>query len=340
MPAIYYFQQFMSKAKNSILLRVPDGRWPPLVRGIIVFVVLMLLITGVIFSDDRPIVWETYEFGTQFALAVTFILIVTPIINRVHVRDLDYLLSISEMDEAETKIWKSKISQHYSLIIETIAAFGVALLHCYLQGYMVLFTGTPRFFYSAIWGAFQVIAMWILITQSTSIFIRNMTLMNELSAKVRIDLLNMERFMPLTRAGVWSILGFIGVYSILFAGGVDRIRLTDPSVLIIAPTIFWMVRTPLKGFRKRVVKEKERELAIIDAAIEGDHEAMKASRIGANLANINVVDLISYKRIIQTTFEIPVNIPTASRFVFYLIIPLLTWIAASMVDKIVDYLIT
>lgn len=329
----------MSRAKNSVLLRVSDGRWAPLVRGIIVFIVLMSLITGVIALDGRPIVWQTYEFGTQFALAVAFITIVTPIINKVHVRDLDSMLAVSDMDKTEKEVWKGKISQHYSLIVETLSAFGVALLHCYLQGYMVLFTGTPRFFYSAIWGAFQVIVMWILITQSTSIFIRNMTLMNELSTKVRIDLLNMEKFMPLTRAGVWSILGFIGVYSILFAGGVDRIRLTDPSVLIIAPTIFWMVRTPLKGFRKRVVKEKERELTIIDAAIEGDHEAMKASRIGANLANINVVDLISYKRIIQTTFEIPVNVPTASRFIFYLVIPLLTWVAASMVDKIVDYLI-
>lgn len=329
----------MGKSKNSVLLWVPDGRWYPLIAGIAVFSILMLLITAIIVLDNRPLVWQTYEFGTQFSLAVAFITVVTPIINKVHVRDLYFMLNEAELNDEEREAWNTKISRHYSLIVETLAAIGIALLHAYLQGYFILFTGTPRFFYSTIWGLTQIILMWVLITHSTSIFIRNMTLMNELSDRVKIDLLNLEKFMPLTRAGVWSILGFIGVYSILFAGGVDRIRITDPSVLIIAPTIFWLIRTPLKGFRKRVVAEKERELAIIEAAIEGDHEAMKASRIGANLSNINVIDLISYKRIIQNTLEIPVNIPTASRFVFYLIIPLLTWVAASMVDKLIDYLI-
>ncbi|GAB5525169.1 MAG: hypothetical protein Roseis2KO_30410 [Roseivirga sp.] len=332
----------MSKTRTSILLKITSGKIHPILISLLVLIGLAAILILIFKLEGIAFVKSNYEFYALFGVVFIYIILITRLIHNVHERDFQKLLTHANFEPDVRKEWANKMADHRSQWAEAFVAIAVGLLHSYLQGYSRLLDGTSRFVLYDIWGSLNIITLWVLITLSTSVFIRNMTLMNELSQKVAIDLLNMEKFMALTRSGVWSILAFIGAYSLLFIRGFDNlssISLADPAILVLGPSIFWMIRTPLKGFRKRVINEKEKELAIIDAAIEGDHDAMKASRIGANLSNINVIDLISYKRIIQNTLEIPVNIPTASRFVFYLIIPLLTWIAASMVDKVIDYLI-
>lgn len=332
----------MTKPRTSILLKLTSGKIPPLLVTLLMLLGLAGVLSLIFKIEGIAFVKNNYEFYVLFGVVFVYIILITRFIHNAHEKDYLKLLEYADFEAEEKSDWEHKMADHRSQRVETLMAMAVGLLHAYLQGYARIIDGTSRFVLYDIWGSLHIITLWVLITLSTSVFIRNMTLINELSRKVPVDLLNMEKFMALTRSGVWSILAFIGAYSILFIRGFESlssINLADPAILVLGPSIFWMIRTPLKGFRKRVIEEKERELAIIDAAIEGDHEALKDSRIGANLSNINVIDLISYKRIIQNTFEIPVNIPVASRFVFYLIIPLLTWIAASMVDKVIDYLI-
>jgi hypothetical protein len=332
----------MTKPRTSILLKLTSGKVHPLLVSLLILLGLAGMLSLIFKVEGIAFATSNYEFYALFGIVFVYIILITRFIHNAHEKDYQKLLKYADFDAEEKRTWAHKMADHRSQLVETLVAVAVGLLHSYLQGYDRIIDGTSRFILYDIWGSLHIISLWVLITLSTSVFIRNMTLMNELSQKVAIDLLNMEKFMALTRSGVLSILAFVGAYSILFIRGFEglsSINLADPAILVLAPSIFWMIRTPLKGFRKRVIEEKERELAIIDAAIEGDHKALKDSRIGANLANINVIDLISYKRIIQNTFEIPVNIPVASRFIFYLIIPLLTWIAASMVDKVIDYLI-
>ena len=311
----------------------------PLLVAFLFFALFMLSVCAVFYADSIKYIWSNFEFFVFFGLSIPYVIYVTHRINKVHIKDFYKLLDYSDLDSDRKSYWQQRLADHRSLWKESLVAVAVALLHAYLQGLFRLFEGQSRFFWLDVLGIVQLVVIWVLITQSNSIFIRNMTEMNKLSKEIRIDLLNLEKFMPLTRAGVWSILGFIGVYTILFNESIEDVDLINPAVLVIIPTIFWMIYIPLKGFRKRVIQEKDKEIALIEASIEGDREKLKESRIRKNLENINVIDLINYKKLIQNTFEIPVNIPTAFRFVFYLIIPLLTWIAASMVDKVVDYLV-
>lgn len=328
----------MSKNRLPLLLLF-TRRFHPIVPAVAFFALMMGILTLIFKIEGISIIVDNYKPTAIFSASFSYIIFVTRFIHNAHEKDFERLLDNSELSDEDKKGWVTKMANHRSQLIEILVAIGIGLVHAYLQGASSIFNGEAQFVIYAVWRSFQVVLIWVTVTMSTSIFIRNMTLINELSAQIKIDLLNMERFMPLTRSGVWSILSFVGLYSILFAQGVGRISLTDPAILVLGPTIYWMIRTPLKGFRKRVTEAKEAELKVIDAAIEGDHKALRESRISANLDNINVIDLINYKKMIQSTFEIPVNIPTASRFVFYLIIPLLTWIAASMVDKVIDYLI-
>lgn len=329
----------MSKARTALLLKLTSSKIPPLVVAILFFL-LMMGLTALIFEvEGIKQVWSNYESTAMFSLAYAYTIFITRLIHNAHMKDYDRLINEAPLSEDERTHWFQYMHHHRTQIIESLIAIGVGLGHSYLQGSGRLLTGESRFLYLDIWYVIQITLIWVMITHSTAIFIRNMTIMNEFSQKIPVDLLNMDKFMPLTRSGVWSILGFIGVYSILFMQGIDGVSLANPAILVLGPSVFWMIRTPIKGLRKRIIMAKEAELKLIDEAIEGNREALKKSRISANLDNINVIDLINYKKMVQNTIEIPVNIPTASRFVFYLVIPLLTWIAASMVDKVIDWLI-
>lgn len=225
---------------------------------------------------------------------------------------------------------------------EMLIPISIGLLHAYFAVFWVMInTGSKYPIYDGFQGL-EIFLIWLLVWQATSTFIRNMGKMNQVSHSIEIDLLNIQKFMPLTSAGVISILAFTGTYTLLFINGVDldNIDFYNTAWIPIIPTVIWMTVTPLKGFRGRIIQAKEEELALIDKGIEGDWEALKESRIGKKLDNINVIDLMTYKNLITNTMEFPINIPTAFRLVFFLIIPLLTWIAASIVDKFIDYLIS
>ena len=329
----------MKKPHSPLILKVTSGRIPSLVVSLLFISVLLGTLTFVYEIDGILKIWDNYKRSGYAIAALAYIIYISRIIQNAHEKQFKQLLTISELSESDKTKENEVFLNHRNLWPESLVALLIGFGHSYWYILKGVFEGTSDLPYYDSWRSFQIILVWIIITQSISIYTRNMTLMNRLSQKIKIDLLNLDKLMPLTKAGIISILAFIGAYSILFSTGIDLSDLSNPAVVVLVPTIVIMLHRPLKGIRKRIAHEKEREVKIIDRAIDGDIEALKDSRIGGNLENINVIDLINCKKIIQNTLELPVNIPTASRFVFYLIIPLLTWVAASFVDKLVDYLI-
>jgi len=331
----------MKNPHTPLLLKLTSGKIPPIIVALLVPIPSIVALTLVFKTDNIALSWNNYESVSSFyVLSFGYLVYISHLINNSHKKQFNQLLEHAELNEEERAKWSWDFRNHRSLWIETLVAAMVGLGHAYFGLIRTILEGEARFEYLNWWRVFHLIMLWIVITQSISIYTRNMTIMNQLSRKIKVDLLNLQRFMPLTSAGIISMLAFTGVYAILFifAFSINDLT-TNPAMLVLVPTIIIMIQRPLKGVRKRIIEAKEKEISLIEAAIEGDNEALKQSRIGNNLENINVIDLISYKKTIENTLEIPVNIPTASRFVFFLIIPLLTWIAASMVDKFIDFLI-
>lgn len=332
----------MKKPHTPLILRITAGKVPPLLVGLFVSIAIILILTLTFKLDGILLTWGNYSQTLFFIISFGYMVFITRIISDNHDRLFKQLLGETELDEEARKGKYHEFLNHRKLWIETGVAFLVGFGHAYfgILKDIIWAPSTVKFPYYASWRGIQVIIIWIIITQAISIYTRNMTLMNKLSQDIKIDLLNLQKLMPLTKAGIVSVLAFIGVYSILFLVAFTPGEFTsNPAFFVLVPTIIIMIYRPLRGVRKRIIKSKTEETKLVEAAIEGDINALKQSRIGNNLKNINVIDLINYKKIIENTIEIPVNIPTASRFIFYLIIPLLTWIAASVVDKVIDYLI-
>ncbi len=331
----------MKKLHTPLLLKITSGRIPPFLVGIVV-AILTIIITTVVFEVDGILKnWSNYWSQAGFyALAFGYLVYISRIIHKAHQSQFDELLGYAKLTDSEKNEFIEEFKNHRKIWVETFVAALVGIVQAYFGLLKFVIDETAKFPYLNIWKSILLTLLWVVITQSISIYTRNMVIMNKVSKDIEIDLLKLQQLMPLTKAGIVSILAFIGVYTILFSFAFDASDLTtNPAMFVLVPTIVVMIYRPLKGVRKRIIAAKEAEVNRIEAAIDGDIKALKASRIGNNLENINVIDLINYKKIIENTIELPVNIPTASRFIFYLIIPLLTWIAASMVDKVIDYLI-
>lgn len=314
---------------------------PPFLVGILVAILTVLITTFVFEVDGILKNWNNYWNQTGFyALSFGYLVYISRIIHKAHQGQFEQLLGYAKLTDSERSAFIEEFKNHRKIWVETLIAALVGMVQAYFGLIRFIIDETARFPYLNIWKSILLILLWVVITQSISIYTRNMSIMNKVSKHIEIDLLKLQQLMPLTKAGIVSILAFIGVYTILFSFAFNVSDLTtNPAMFVLVPTVVIMIYRPLKGVRKRIIKAKENEVKRIEEAIDGNLEALNSSRIGNNLKNINVIDLINYKKIIENTIELPVNIPTASRFLFYLIIPLLTWIAASMVDKVIDYLI-
>ncbi|MFY0592036.1 hypothetical protein [Roseivirga sp.] len=329
----------MSKPHTALILRLTSGKVHPFLIGILCSACCAGMVWLMVELDGIDMTWMFIETNMYFIFTFGYMIFMARVIHNSHVNSFTKLLSAGNFNIEKKSFWQNEMANQRKLTVETIVALIIGFTHAYFDVFQWVVNGTREFTFIRLGIGIEIMLMWLVITHATSTFMRNMTVMNKMSREIDVDLLNMDKFMPLTKSGITSILGFIGAYSLLFVQGVRIIDIQNPAIAIIIPSIFFLIRTPLKGVRKRVSMAKHKELVLVDSAIEGDREALKRSRIKKNLDNINVIDLINYRKIIQSVFEIPVNIPTASRFIFYLIIPLLTWIAASVVDKVIDYLI-
>lgn len=329
----------MNKPSQPFLLRLTSSQLPNWLVGVLTCVFFVLLQALVFEIEGIKHSYSLYSTTFFFILTTGYLVFISRIINNNHEKGFFKLLSCTKLNESEKQDHIQEFHDQKLSWKEMLIPICIGLLHgFFVNGASFSFKEVPYPFLK-VYSIIQILIIWIMIWQSTSTYLRNMTKMNRLSRAIEIDILNTEQLMPLTSAGVISILAFVGVYTILFIESIDSIELYNPALLPLIPSIVWMVVTPLSGVRKRIISAKELEIGLIEKGIEGDKKALEKSRIGNNLENINVVDLMTYKRLITATPEIPINIPTASRFIFYLIIPFFTWVAASIVDKAIDYLI-
>lgn len=330
----------MRKAKQPFLLRLTNVSAPAWLVGLLTSTFFFLLQALVFELEGIRHTFELYSTTAYFTFTTGYLVFIARIINNNHEKGFLKLLSWTKLNENQKNGFLDEFYEQRLSWKEMLIPLAIGSMHAYLAVFRWMLDGDINYPIMSVYRGIQIIVIWLMIWQSTSTYLRNMTKMNVLSREMEIDILNTDRLMPLTSAGVISILAFIGAYTLLFIQGLDPTDLSNPALLPLIPSILWMIVTPLKGVRRRIISAKEREIELIEKGIEGDKEALKQSRIGKNLENINVVDLMTYKRLVNSTLEIPVNIPTASRFVFYLVIPFLTWVAASVVDKVIDYLIS
>lgn len=158
------------------------------------------------------------------------------------------------------------------------------------------------------------------------------------AALPEIDLLDRAWLAPFTSQALFMALLWLLVPAIW------AVNLVDAPFLVVVPVIAGVclgfgsaaLLLPTHGVRRRLVAEKERELAAVHAALRGDESALSRSLLAHRGERPGVADLVVWARYVSELSTSPFTQGTRLRFVLYLALPFGSWLGGALVEWLVD----
>ena len=166
--------------------------------------------------------------------------------------------------------------------------------------------------------------------------------MSRLAASLStVDLLELRPLRPFTSQGLTNALIVIGFVSV--AGLIDVTEVgfgflglfLGVAVVLVSGAALLL---PLGGIRARIRQAKSEELAWVDARILERRATLKTGEADPRPGTL--ADLAAYRRLGGDVSEWPRSTSSRVRFALYLLIPLLSWAAAALVERFVNALIS
>ncbi len=324
--------------KVWLLALVPNvrfGRW-------LTALVLFALLYGA-FRASR--VFEESDDAGQ-AAAWFFCIILAYIVPVYHLITAHTLAAFGELEPELTaspelvQDWRHRIAHKPPLWTWSTLGLGVAagLLH------NVLLAGSPTVLMhrlttnlpaSAL--VFGALLVWIVMMFVVSALIDNARLFNRLSAHTAIDLIDPGRLTAFARVAVASTLALIGAqaaFPVLWVSPDSSVVAMVPGLLATGTPMFFLLAMPIWPIHRAITTAKASELRRINERLRS------MSRIGEDTADLAPLNqLLAYRREIAAVSEWPFNTGVATRLAFYLVIPPLTWIAAGLIDVMIERLV-
>ena len=236
--------------------------------------------------------------------------------------------------------WRNRIAHKPPLWTWSTLGLGVAagLLH------NVLLAGSPTVLMhrlvtnlpaSAL--VFGALLVWIVMMFVVVALIDNARLFNRLSAHTTIDLIDPGRLTAFARVAVASTLALIGAqaaFPVLWVSPDSSVVAMAPGLLATGTPMFFLLAMPIWPIHRAIAKAKARELHRINERLRS------LPRVGEDTTDLApLIQLLAYRREIAAVSEWPFNTGVATRLAFYLVIPPLTWIAAGLIDVMIERLV-
>ncbi|MCP3983326.1 MAG: hypothetical protein GY723_03000 [bacterium] len=160
----------------------------------------------------------------------------------------------------------------------------------------------------------------------------------------RVDLLTPGRWQPLCRVGLGNAFVSAGVISLLLllvpereAGvGLAMVLVGLVTGIVILGGLGLVI--PLRGVRDRIREAKRRELDESDQRISRLRLAWDEPVPDPALSG-QLADAIAYRALIDDASEWPIDLPQLGRFGLVFGLPLLSWVAAALVERLIDLVI-
>ena len=154
--------------------------------------------------------------------------------------------------------------------------------------------------------------------------------MSRLAADLKsIDLFDLRPLFPFTQLGLANALLLMGFVAI---GGLMG--------LVVGTAIFTAAglaaALPMRGVHRRITQAKAAELEWVEAKLRLQREVLKT---GAERTSGDLSDLAAYRDLVRSVRDWPISTSSYVRFALYLLIPLASWAAAALVERLVDALL-
>jgi hypothetical protein len=304
--------------------------------------VLFALLYGA-FRASR--VFEESDDAGQ-AAALFFCIILAYIVPVYHLITAHTLAAFGELEPELTASpelvqgWRKRIAHKPPLWTWSTLGLGVAagLLH------NVLLAGSPTVLMHRLTTNLPASALvigallvWIVMMFVVSALIDNARLFNRLSAHTAIDLIDPGRLTAFARVAVASTLALIGAqaaFPVLWVSPDSSVVAMVPGLLATGTPMFFLLAMPIWPIHRAITTAKASELRRINERLRS------MPRIGEDTADLAPLNqLLAYRREIAAVSEWPFNTGVATRLAFYLVIPPLTWIAAGLIDVMIERLV-
>lgn len=164
--------------------------------------------------------------------------------------------------------------------------------------------------------------------------------MSRLAAELKsIDLFDLEPLAPFTQRGLGNallLMGFvaIGGLMVLTETGFGLLGLLIGTAILLGAGMALVL--PLRGVHRRITQAKTVELEWVDAKLRQQRSVLRS---GQDRTSGDLSDLASYRELVRAVPDWPIGTSGYLRFGLYLLIPVVSWSAAALVERLVDALI-
>ena len=154
-----------------------------------------------------------------------------------------------------------------------------------------------------------------------------------------IDLLDLEPLYPFTQQGLVNallLMGFVAIAGlmVLTESGFGLLGLLVGTAVLGAAAI--AAALPMRGVHRRITQAKAAELEWVEAKLREQRTVLKT---GASRTSGDLSDLAAYRDLVRSVRDWPISTSSYVRFALYLLIPVISWAAAALVERFVDALI-
>ena len=187
-------------------------------------------------------------------------------------------------------------------------------------------------------------ALLVWITMPTVIYmlIQQARMFARLGAdQVSVSLLNTRKLIPFARVSISSSLAIIGALALFpligVGSGMDLVESLPGAIATFVPLIAIFI-IPIWPLHRRLAALKEQQLATLNKQIEACLDVTGGINQN-NEALEQLAPLLTYRREIAEASSWPIDLGNATRFSLYLVIVPLTWVAAALIENLVDSVI-
>jgi len=154
-----------------------------------------------------------------------------------------------------------------------------------------------------------------------------------------IDLFDLDPLIPFTQRGLGNallLMGFVAIAGlmVLTETGFGLLGLLVGSAILLAAGMAFVL--PLRGVHRRIKQAKGAELGWVDAELRQQRTVLKS---GEERTSGDLSDLAAYRDLVRSVRDWPITTSSYVRFALYLLIPVVSWAAAALVERFIDALI-
>lgn len=285
-------------------------------------------------------VWRT-PWRLEFVFAVIFGYVVACggwIVRSVR-RDLDALAPALAMAPSELAAERESLGRFSPSALLLAAAGGFAVgvaVHSLVNAIL------PRGHAALddkLWRFVRDVAIWTLAVRLMLVVIGTSLRVSRLSERVaRIDLLDLRGLAPLARIGLRSALAFVLAASLIAAMSSDELALpvTLLSMAIVATVGALTLLLPVRGVHRAIRAAKDAELREVRAAIARTRSAALGAGAGDAEDAMRLGGLLAFEARIAGAAEWPFDVGTFVRLAVLVALPLGSWIAGALVERLVS----